>query len=196
MSKKSLRKKVKMYFTDNYRLFGIFIFIFILTNLMFLLGLGNNSTNYFWSVLIAFIVVVLFLYWKVFYVTLVAYYDIKKNNFVKKNVNFKLVKEDKSWILWNSNPKSSATCKYKAYDSENNEYLFCTTCNYQNIEAIQKFLSENNFRIVQLKKSKLVICIQSNPASINDAKEKNEIAKTTKLLFGPFTYNFNYKEND
>lgn len=196
MNKKSLKKIVKTYFTDNYRLFGIFIFIFIMSNFIFLLGLGNNNANYFLSLIIAFVIVVIFLYWKVFYLNLIANIDVNKNKFIKKNVKFTSVKEDKSWLLWNSNPKSSATCKYKAYDEDGNEYLLCTTCNYQNIEAINKFLTENNFRIVQLEKSKMIICIQSNPASLNNSKEKNELAKTTKLLFGPFTYNFNYKEYD
>lgn len=196
MNKKSLKKIVKMYFTDNFRLLGIFLFIFILTNFLFLLGIGESSTTYFWSIVIAFVLVVLFLYWKVFYLLLLAYSDIRKNRITKKNVKFKEINEDKSWILWNSNPKNTATCKYLAMDEENNVYRLATTCSYQNIKAVSKFVCNNNFRIVKLEKSKLVICIQSNPADFKDKKEGNEVSKTTKNLFGPFTYNFNYKEND
>ena len=198
MNKKSLRKMVKGYFTDNLRLLGIFLFIFIITNFLFILSSGSGSLtlNYFWAMLITFVGVLLIVYWKVFYVLILAYIDIHKNRIIKKNVVFNSIKEDNSWILWNSNPKNTATCKYIASDSENNVYKLCTTCNYQNIKAVEKFVCNNNFRIVQLEKSQIIICIQSNPADFKDKKESNEVNKTTKKLFGPFSYNFTYKEND
>ena len=150
----------------------------------------------FLSVLVGFILVIAFLYWKVLYLTLLAYSDIKKKRFIKKNVSFKEVKEDKSWVLWNSNPKNMAVCKYIAIDNENNEYKLCTTCSYQHVEAINKFLNENHFRIVQLEKSKMIICIQNNPADFKNKKDSVEVAETTKKLFGPFCYAFSYREND
>ncbi len=196
MNKKELKKIVKHYFEDNNRMMGIFIFIFILTNFLFLLGSKDGIGQYFGVILAGFVLVIAFLYWKVLYLTILAYSDIKNKRFIKKNITLKEIKEDKSWILWNSNPKNMAVCKYIAVDENNEQYRFCTTCNYQNIEAINKFMLNNSFRIVKLEKSKMIICIQNNPAEFNNKKESQEVAKTTKNLFGPFCYTFSYKEND
>ena len=80
-------------------------------------------------------------------------------------------------------------------DEEGNEYRLCTTCSYQNVKAVEKFLSSHNFRIVQLEKSKLIICIQYNPADIKDKKEKQEVLENTKALFSVFSYSFTYKND-
>ncbi len=196
MNKKALKEIVKNYFVDNNRLLGIFIFIFIISNFMFIFTLGTNFWNNFLYIIIAFIGVMVFLFWKVWYITLLAYSDIKHKRFIKENVNFKEVKEDKSWILWNSNPKNTLICKYLASGKEDRIYRLCTNCNYQKLEAVNKFLTTNNFRIVQLEKSKLIVSIQSNPADFLDRKEAQEVAKITKNLFGPFAVPFTYKEND
>ena len=78
---------------------------------------------------------------------------------------------------------------------EGNEYRICTTCNYQNVKAVEKFLVENKFRIVVLEKSKLIICIQHNPADFTNKKEAHEVEETTRKLFGPFFYSFSIKND-
>lgn len=195
MNKKDLKKLVKNYFTDNKRMFGIFIFVFVLMALMSLLFFGGNGGVGIITLVISFVVMIIAIYWKMWYVSNVAYSDIRKQRFVKKNVTFSLLKEDKSWILWNSNPKNSSVCKYIAMDADGNQYRLCTTCNYQNVQAVEKFLSSNNFRIVQLEKSKLIICIQNNPANFKNKKEVKEVTDTTKALFGPFSFAFSYKND-
>lgn len=195
MNKKSLKRMVKNYFADNNRMLGIFAFVFLLMFLMTTLFFGGNGITSSVALVVSFVLMVGIIYWKVWYVTILASRDIKKGRINKKNVKFNSVKEDKSWILWNSNPKNSAVCKYIATDEEGNEYRLCTTCNYQNIKAVEKFLCSHNFRIVQLEKSKLIICIQYNPADIKDKKEKQEVLENTKGLFGVFSYSFTYKND-
>ena len=195
MNKKSLKRMVKNYFADNNRMLGIFAFVFLLMFLMTTLFFGGNGITSSVALVVSFVLMVGVIYCKVWYVTILASRDIKKGRINKKNVKFNSVKEDKSWILWNSNPKNSAVCKYIATDEEGNEYRLCTTCNYQNIKAVEKFLCSHNFRIVQLEKSKLIICIQYNPADIKDKKEKQEVLENTKALFSVFSYAFTYKND-
>ena len=196
MNKKFLRKMVRVYFNDNNIILGIYYFVFIM--MLFITTLmGNEGVNISTIYLvIGFILMLLVIYWKVIYITILAYIDIHKNRFNKLNVSFKTLKEDKSWLLWNSNPKNSAVCKYIATDENNKVYRLCTVCNYQNLKAVEKFLTDKHFRIVQLEKSKLIICIQYNPADFKDKKESQEVNKTTKSLFGPLSYSFTLKEND
>lgn len=195
MNKKSLKKMVKNYFSDNNRMMGIFAFVFLMMFLMSTLLFGGSGIGSSVAIIVSFLLMLIFIYWKVWYVTTIAYRDIKKDRIIKKNVRFKTLKEDKSWIFWNSNPKNSAVCKYIATDDEGNEYRLCTTCSYQNVKAVEKFLSSHNFRIVQLEKSKLIICIQYNPADIKDKKEKQEVLENTKALFSVFSYAFTYKND-
>ena len=119
----------------------------------------------------------------------------KNNRYSKFNARFESLREDKGWILWNSNPANSAVCKYIATDVEGKEYRICTTCSYQNVKAVENFLIGNKFRIVVLEKSQLIICIQHNPADFNNRKEAHEVEETTKKLFGPFFYAFSLKND-
>ena len=112
------------------------------------------------------------------------------------NIRFSEVYEDKTWILWNVGAKSSESCKYIALDENENIYKFATNCNYQNVEAVERFVQKTTLRIVYLVKSKLVVCLQHNPAEFKDKKEGADVADTTKKLFGVFCYPFNYKKND
>ena len=197
MSKKSLKGMVKNYLIDNNRMMGIFIFVFIMMLLISTLFAKENGN--FMATLLAlavpFIIVLGVIYGKVFYVTLLAYSDIKHNRFNKFNAKFKELKEDKSWILWNSNPANSSVCKYIVTDVDGKEYRLCTTCSYQNVKAVEKFLVENKFRIVVLEKSSLIICIQHNPADFKNKKDAHEVEETTKKLFGPFFYAFSLKND-
>ena len=197
MNKKSLKGMVKNYFTDNYRMMGIFVFVFAIMLLMSALFSKNSGGIAFTLLALAipFLLVLILIYWKVWYVTLVAYADIKKDRYTKKNVKFASLREDKSWILWNSNPANSAVCKYIATDVEGNEYRICTTCSYQNVQAVEKFLIENKFRIVVLENSNMIICIQHNPADFNNKKEAREVEETTRKLFGPFFYAFSIRND-
>jgi len=195
MNKKSLKRMVKNYFSDNNRMLGIFVFVFLMMLLMSTLLFGGNGIASSIALLVSFSILLVVIYWKVWHITRIAYSDIKRGRIIKKNVIFTDLKEDKSWIFWNSNPKNSAVCKYIAHDEEGNEYRLCTTCSYQNVQAVEKFLSSHHFRIVQLEKSKLIICIQYNPADIKDKKEKQEVLETTKALFGVFSYAFTYKND-
>ena len=197
MSKKSLKGMVKNYFTDNYRMMGICVFVFVIMLLISTLFSKQSGGILFtlFALAIPFVLVLLLIYGKVWYVTLVAYSDIKHSRFNKTNIKFKELREDKGWILWNSNPQNSATCKYIATDINGNEYRICTTCSYQNVKAVEKFLVENKFRIVALEKSKLIICIQHNPADFTNKKEAHEVEETTRKLFGPFFYSFSVKND-
>lgn len=199
MDKKSLKKLVKTYFADNNRMMGIFIFVFVLMLLMSMTLFrnedGTSNDVMLIALLVSFLSMLLVIFAKVWIITFKAKKDINNQRFIKKNVKFAIVKEDKSWILWNSNPKNATVCKYLAYDEEGNEYRLCTTCNYQNVAAVEKFLSSSHFRVVQLEKSKMIICIQFNPADFKNKKESNEVAENTKLLFGVFSYSFSYKND-
>lgn len=189
---------VKNYFSDNNRMMGIFIFVFVIMFLITTLFGGNQNSNSLITGLILaipFLLVLIFIYWKVWYVTIIAYNDIKHGRFNKTNIQFTSLKEDKSWVLWNSNPSNSAVCKYIAFDKDGNEYRLCTTCSYQNVKAVEEFLVNNKFRIVQLEKSKLIICIQHNPADFKNKKEAHEVEETTRKLFGPFFYSFAIKND-
>ena len=197
MSKKVLKGMVNNYFSNNNRMMGIFIFTYVIMILM--ITLMNSAENKWTTALfmtLTFLFVLLIIFGKVWYVTLLAYQDIKKNRFKKMNIRFSEVYEDKTWILWNVGAKSSESCKYIALDENENIYKFATNCNYQNVEAVERFVQKTTLRIVYLEKSKLVVCLQHNPAEFKDKKEGADVADTTKKLFGVFCYPFNYKKND
>ena len=197
MSKKVLKGMVNNYFSNNNRMMGIFIFTYVIMILM--ITLMNNAENKWVTALfmtLTFLFILLIIFGKVWYVTLLAYQDIKKNRFKKMNIRFSEVYEDKTWILWNVGAKSSESCKYIALDENENIYKFATNCNYQNVEAVERFVQKTTLRIVYLEKSKLVVSLQHNPAEFKDKKDALEVAETTKKLFGVFCFPFNHKKND
>ena len=83
-----------------------------------------------------------------------------------------------------------------AYDEDGNEYRFATNCNYQTVEAVEKFTQKTTLRIVMLESTKLVLSIQHNPADFKDKRESQEVGEITKKLFGVFCFPFNYKKHD
>ena len=197
MNKKVLKGMVKNYFSNNNRMLGIFAFTFIL--MILLIVLTNDQENKLTLGLMmtgTFVFVLLVIYWKVWYIQIKALLDIKHERVTKKNVRFKEVYEDKTWILWNTGAKSGESCKYIGIDEEGNEYRFATNCNYQTVEAVEKFVQKTTLRIVVLENTKLVLSIQHNPADFKDKKESQEVGEITKKLFGVFCFPFNYKKHD
>lgn len=197
MNKKVLKGMVKNYFSNNNRMLGIFAFTFIL--MILLIVLTNDQENKLALGLMmtgTFVFVLLVIYWKVWYIQIKALLDIKHERVTKKNVRFKEVYEDKTWILWNTGAKSGESCKYIGIDEEGNEYRFATNCNYQTVEAVERFVQKTTLRIVVLENTKLVLSIQHNPADFKDKKESQEVGEITKKLFGVFCFPFNYKKHD
>ena len=197
MSKKVLNGMVKNYFSNNTRMMGIFIFVYIMMILM--ITLMNDAENKWSTALVmtlVFLVMLVIIYGKVWYLSFIALRDIKKDRFKKINIRFKEVYEDKTWIFWNTGAKNSESCKYIALDENENIYRFATNCNYQNVEAVERFVQKTTLRIVYLEKSKLVVSLQHNPAEFKDKKEGQEVGETTKKLFGVFCFPFNHKKND
>lgn len=197
MNKKVLKGMVKNYFSNNNRMLGIFAFTYIL--LIVLLTLNNGQENR-WILPLTmtgtFVAVLLIIYWKVWYIQIKAHLDIKHERVTKKNVRFKEVYEDKTWILWNTGAKNGNSCKYIGIDEEGNEYRFATNCNYQTVEAVEKFTQKTTLRVVVLEKTRLVLSIQHNPADFKDKRESQEVGEITKKLFGVFCFPFNYKKHD
>lgn len=197
MNKKVLKGMVKNYFSNNNRMLTIFVFTYLL--MILLIVLTNNQENK-WLMTIAmssmFIGVLVIIYWKVWLIQIKSNLDIKHERVIKKNVRFKEVYEDKTWILWNSGAKNGESCKYIGIDEDGNEYRFATNCNYQTVEAVEKFTQKTTLRIVMLESTKLVLSIQHNPADFKDKKESQEVGEITKKLFGVFCFPFNYKKHD
>lgn len=197
MNKKVLKGMVKNYFSNNNRMLTIFVFTYLL--MILLIVLTNNQENK-WLMAIAmssmFIGVLVIIYWKVWLFQIKSNLDIKHERVIKKNVRFKEVYEDKTWILWNSGAKNGESCKYIGIDEDGNEYRFATNCNYQTVEAVEKFTQKTTLRIVMLESTKLVLSIQHNPADFKDKKESQEVGEITKKLFGVFCFPFNYKKHD
>ena len=197
MNKKVLKGMVKNYFSNNNRMLTIFVFTYLL--MILLIVLTNNKENK-WLMAIAmssmFIGVLVIIYWKVWLIQIKSNLDIKHERVIKKNVRFKEVYEDKTWILWNSGAKNGESCKYIGIDEDGNEYRFATNCNYQTVEAVEKFTQKTTLRIVMLESTKLVLSIQHNPADFKDKKESQEVGEITKKLFGVFCFPFNYKKHD
>ena len=197
MNKKVLKGMVKNYFSNNSRMLGIFVFTYLL--MLLLIFLTNNQDNKLTLLLTmsgTFIAILLLIYWKVWYIQIKALLDIKNEKVTKKNVRFKEVYEDKSWILWNTGAKNGNSCKYIGIDEEGNEYRFATNCNYQTVEAVERFTQKTTLRVVVLENTKLVLSIQHNPADFKDKKESQEVGEITKKLFGVFCFPFNYKKHD
>ena len=197
MNKKVLKGMVKNYFSNNSRMLGIFVFTYLL--MLLLIFLTNNQDNKLTLLLTmsgTFIAILLLIYWKVWYIQIKALLDIKNEKVTKKNVRFKEVYEDKSWILWNTGAKNGNSCKYIGIDEEGNEYRFATNCNYQTVEAVERFTQKTTLRVVVLENTKVVLSIQHNPADFKDKKESQEVGEITKKLFGVFCFPFNYKKHD
>lgn len=197
MNKKVLKGMVKNYFSNNSRMLGVFVFTFIMMILLIILMTDQeNKLMLGLTVSGTYIGVLLLIYWKVWYTHIKALLDIKNERIVKKNVRFKEVYEDKTWILWNTGAKNGESCKYIGIDEDGNEYRFATNCNYQSVEAVERFVQKTTLRIVVLESTRLVLSIQHNPADFKDKKESQEVGEITKKLFGVFCFPFNYKKHD